>query len=291
MKNFFKSNWIYILWCFIYFIITWLTFGANLISFGITAAVYALSMLIALSPLGESILRLMNDVRTIDTKKEKEYLLPIFDEVYEQAKKFFPNLKNIKLFIVDAMYVNAFAIGWSTVAVTRGAVQTLSDEELKGVIAHELGHIAKGHTIALLLTVVGNGIFTLIMIISQMIVNIMSFIIGVLSGNPFVRAMLILTRSLSGISYIVLMYLIQAILSINSRKNEFEADKFAYEIGYGENLVESLYVFHETSMNQRMTLMEKLRASHPHLAKRIARLETMIDNEADEHDNLIQSNE
>ena len=287
--NFFSSNWIYLLWCTLYFIFTWLMFGATIESFGITFVIYAISMLVALSPLGEGILRLMHSVRTLDTKKEKEYLMPIFDEVYETAKEVCPNLRKIKLFIVDAMYVNAFALGWSTVAVTRGAVQTLSEDELKGVIAHEIGHITRGHTIALLLTVVGNGMFTLMMIISQIIMNIITIIISVASGNVFVRGMLMLSQSLSSAGYLLLMYMIQAILAINSRKNEFEADLFAYEIGYGENLVESLYLFHETTMNHKMTLLEKMRSSHPHLAKRIARLEELIDNETAEHEQLVEN--
>ena len=75
------------------------------------------------------------------------------------------------------------------------------------------------------------------------------------------------------------MYMIQLILAINSRANEFEADYFAYELGYGENLLESLYIFQETLMNRRMTLKEKMLSSHPHIAKRISRLEDIIDNQ------------
>jgi heat shock protein HtpX len=46
--------------------------------------------------------------------------------------------------------INAFATGWhahdSALAVTRGALEQLTREELQGVVAHELGHIGEGDT-------------------------------------------------------------------------------------------------------------------------------------------------
>lgn len=46
--------------------------------------------------------------------------------------------------------INAFAAGWNeqdaVVAVTRGALQLLSREELQGLVAHEFSHIVEGDT-------------------------------------------------------------------------------------------------------------------------------------------------
>ncbi|MFP8834979.1 M48 family metalloprotease [Hydrogenophaga sp. XSHU_21] len=46
--------------------------------------------------------------------------------------------------------INAFATGWdaddAAVAVTQGALEHLTREELQGVVAHELGHIGEGDT-------------------------------------------------------------------------------------------------------------------------------------------------
>ena len=103
--------------------------------------------------------------------------------------------------------------------------------------------------------------------------------VGAVSDNILMQIMAKLTRHSFNMSYLLLIYTIQAILAINSRQHEFEADYFAYEIGYGENLLESLYILQETSMNRKMTLKEKLLASHPNLAKRIRTLEEVIDNE------------
>lgn len=78
------------------------------------------------------------------------------------------------VFLLDEQGVNAFAAGYSpsdaVIGVTRGAVETLSREELQGVIAHEFSHILNGdmrmsirligilHGI-LLLGLVGRGVF------------------------------------------------------------------------------------------------------------------------------------
>ncbi len=58
-------------------------------------------------------------------------------------------LKVPRIFVLDRDdAINAFAAGWeqndSVVAVTRGALQRLSRDELQGVVAHEFSHILQG---------------------------------------------------------------------------------------------------------------------------------------------------
>lgn len=51
-----------------------------------------------------------------------------------------------RVYVIDSFAMNAFATGWSpensAVAVTRGMLEKLNRDELQGVIAHEMGHIA-----------------------------------------------------------------------------------------------------------------------------------------------------
>ena len=78
------------------------------------------------------------------------------------------------------------------------------------------------------------------------------------------------------------MFIGNVILSANSRNNEYQADEFAHQIGYGEDLIESLYLLQKMSLGEEMELVEKMTASHPLLAKRIGRLETLQEQETDE---------
>jgi heat shock protein HtpX len=256
---------------------SWVILGAGIQMFWIVLASYIVSIAIALSPMGETILRVTNHVRKIETKKEKNYLMPIYEDVYTEAMNIFPNLRtDIELCIVDVLYINAFALGRKTVAVTKGAINSLSEEELKGFIAHELGHILHGDTKALLLAVVGNGIFTILTIILQILV-------GIFTSMTRRGYMVFVIRI---IFQLILWYLVnlgQVILSINSRGNEYRADRFAYEIGQGDNLKEALYLLQNISMSENRKLLEKLKSSHPHIAKRIGRLETMLDSEDEEN--------
>ncbi|MCE5294789.1 MAG: M48 family metallopeptidase [Chlamydiales bacterium] len=53
-----------------------------------------------------------------------------------------------QVYIIDADQINAFAAGLKTddavIAVTTGALELLSRDEMQGVVAHEFGHIANG---------------------------------------------------------------------------------------------------------------------------------------------------
>ena len=52
------------------------------------------------------------------------------------------------VFVLEEKAINAFAAGWSpndaVIGVTRGAVETLTRDELQGVIAHEFSHLLNG---------------------------------------------------------------------------------------------------------------------------------------------------
>ena len=276
--KFIGSNASYLLWFFLYFSIAWVIFGADLNSFIFVGLVYGVSIGIALSPIGEVILQIMEHCREPQTEQEINYIYPLFDEVYEYAREANPKLnRGIKIYITDAMYVNAFAIGRKTVAVTRGAIETFSRDEIKGVIAHELGHITHGHTKALLLSVIGNFFFSIIMwifrallFVTQVISNIVAHfsILGTLFS-----LLTYLLRLILDLSVFVFINLSQMILASNSRTNEIQADTFAYEIGYGRELISCLYIFQKITMDTKMKITEKLKSSHPHTTYRISYLE------------------
>jgi len=283
-KNFLRSNWSYILWLIIYFSIAWAILGGNLNSFIIVSLIYGVSISVALSPIGETILQATEDLREPATEEEINYLLPMFEEVYEYAKEENPNLNDdIKLYIMDTMHVNAYAIGRKTVAVTRGAIATFSADQLKGIIAHELGHITHGHTKALLLSFIGNFFFAIIVWILRLLFSLAQTISNMVArtnvmGISFSLITYVFRLGLD-LSVFVFINLSEMVLASNSRTNEIQADTFAYEIGYGRELMSGMYILQKLDMNAKLTLTERLKASHPHMAYRIANLENLENEE------------
>ena len=71
-----------------------------------------------------------------------------------------------KLYIIESDALNAFASGINektfAITLTRAIINTLSDEELEGVIAHELTHIRNRDVRLLIVTIVFVGIFATI---------------------------------------------------------------------------------------------------------------------------------
>ncbi|MCL2183058.1 MAG: M48 family metalloprotease [Chitinispirillia bacterium] len=71
-----------------------------------------------------------------------------------------------QLCVIEDDYLNAFASGIKkedyTVSLTRGLINNLTDEELEGVIAHELMHIRNGDAKLNTLSMVLNGVFSTI---------------------------------------------------------------------------------------------------------------------------------
>lgn len=74
------------------------------------------------------------------TKEENRYLYNLVENLCLAA-----GLPTPKIYLIDDSAINAFATGRkpaiASIAITRGAVEKLENEELEGVIAHELSHI------------------------------------------------------------------------------------------------------------------------------------------------------
>lgn len=285
MKNnggFFKSNWAYLIWfCFYFLFASYIVsaFTDNIwIALLITALIYGACIGLALSPAGEFILRLMEGANPIQTQEDRDYLLPIFEEVYEEAKNFSPNINNdIELYVTDSMSVNAFAAGRKTIAVTRGAIHSFNRDELKGILAHEFGHMANGDTKALLITLVGNGFFSAIIFVLRIIMSIIQAITAILGKNNviilFYAVFAFIARTVIDAFIFALIFIGDVILALNSRHSEYLADEYAHLIGYGADLKNALYLISKISIPRKATLTERLKASHPYTRARIERLE------------------
>ena len=235
--------------------------------------IYAVCILIALSPAGEWILRMQNGCKKIKRKDYLDRLMPLFNEVYAQAKYRDPSIADgVQLFMSNDAAPNAFATGRKTICVTKGFL-SYTDDQIKGTLAHEFGHLAHKDTDTLLFITVGNMLMSAVFLIYRVIVNVVMFIVAIaldsiatLIGKFFIDVLLVFAMwCWTKIGLLLVMHA--------SRKNEYEADQFAFELGYGNALAVVLDSFDDASDSKG--LWANLHASHPDTNDRIARLQEL----------------
>jgi heat shock protein HtpX len=206
-----------------------------------SVTVGAIIMAIGFSSTGEALLRFINGARAISTAKEKEFLYGLLNEVYEDILVEYPGIsKNIELYIDENLFPNAYAFGSNTIVFTRGALNTMPPDLLKGLIAHEIGHIYNGDTKVTLFLYFGGGIFSLLIWVYLRLSVVLQSILLSLSDVMFFNIVAIfigLFKFLLDITITAFILLSQAIIGFLNRNNEFIADEFAYTVSYGNELL------------------------------------------------------
>jgi len=253
------------------YLLFWFKAGFPLIENIILALIFVSVIGVSLTDIGECVTRYFEDIRRVATNNEKERLLPIFNIVKKRAMKACKNVdKKVKLYIIDTPSINACAIGKHTIAVTRGAMNQFDDEELEAVIAHEFGHIANGDAQVAMFVELASNIY-LYMILT--VIKVLSFV-EALADKTFIGSIVGFVRN---IIELAIKYLLQALVILvasNSRKMEYKADKFAYDLGYGDALLTALGKIYDFQMSRNRSVIERLEETHPKTAYRIEKLES-----------------
>jgi len=118
-----------------------------------------------------------------------------------------------------------------------------------------------------------------LILINKGFLSLVDLIAVIVTGSGFAKIMLVLSRWSFELMVIALMFLMNVVISINSRKSEFRADRYAFELGYGEELVEAFYVLDKIYVGGEKKLTKKMTASHPRLTARIEKLEDLLDSQ------------
>ena len=134
-----------------------------------------------------------------------------------------------KLNVIEDDSINAFASGINqktyAVTLTRGAIDKLDDDELEGVIAHELTHIKNRDVRLLIVSIIFVGIFSFIANVALRAVLHGGNRGGGKKGNGAI-VMMVVVMVLAAIGYLISMLLRFSI----SRKREFMADAGAVQM-------------------------------------------------------------
>lgn len=178
--------------------------------------------------------------------------------------------------------INAFATGpsrnRSLVAVSTGLLQHMDDDEVEGVLAHEVAHIANGDMVTM--TLVQGVVNALVMFIARIIAFFASQFVAEDKRNAVQFGVVL-------VSEIALGVLGMIVVSYFSRAREFRADAGAATLSSKQNMIAALQKLKKTAdrvaeaddqpaiaslkiSGKRNWL--KLFSTHPELDERIARL-------------------
>jgi len=137
-------------------------------------------------------------------------------------------MKMPKVNIIESDALNAFASGLKeknyTVTLTRGIIEKLDDNELEGVIAHELMHIRNKDVRLLIVAIIFVGIFSFVVQIA-----FRNFLYGGMSNRRNRKdggKLMIIILAVSLLAYLISMLFKFAL----SRKREYLADSGAAEM-------------------------------------------------------------
>jgi heat shock protein HtpX len=175
---------------------------------------------------------------------------------------------------------NAFATGWNRddalVAVSTGLMQVMNKEEIEGVLAHEIGHVANGDMVTLSLI--------------QGVVNALVIFLARIVGSIIDKAVF-KNREGNGIGYYAAVFIAEIVLGILasiivmwfSRFREYRADEASARLVGTHKMVNALKKLQSLKENPALpkemaafgisggSLMS-LFSSHPPLEKRIENL-------------------
>ena len=124
--------------------------------------------------------------------------------------------------------------------------------------------------------IVGNVFFFIAMFIIK-IFEISIMLADTIMGNHKYKFVGTLIRWTMNVSMFLIIQIIQILLLVNQRQNEYSADNFAVQNNYGADLIDVLYVLDQLDFGGRKSILERLKSSHPYTSSRIARLERNIE--------------
>lgn len=258
-------------------------FGGNFVICLLEGIVlYSISLLVALSPFGEMILRFQTGCKKMKISEQINYIEPIFREVYDKARRLNPSIQeDVQLFISSDEEPNAFATGRKTICITEGLLKMPVDQ-IKATLGHEFGHLAHKDTDLILVVSVGNLIVSAFIVGIRLFIEALHILFGIctlfVGGSEGAIASLVNSIYHALISVIVIgltwVWTKLGVLLVmkSSRSNEFEADEFSFNLGYGNGLC---VLLNSVGSSHEKGLFANLASSHPDKNARISKLQEL----------------
>jgi len=172
-------------------------------------------------------------VKIIDPHKAQGIERKLIDITYEMSVHArLPKKPEVGIF--DSADVNAFATGPSKknslVAVSTAAINKLDDEELRGVIGHEVAHIANGDMVTM--TLLMGLMNTMVLLAARLVARLIA---SMQRERSYIMETIIFIAL-----QVVFGILASIALNYFSRKREYRADAGGAKLAGSENMIKAL---------------------------------------------------
>jgi heat shock protein HtpX len=203
-------------------------------------------------------------------------------------------MKTPNIYVIDDDSLNAFASGIDgrsyAVSLSKGIIEKLNDDELEGVIAHELTHIRNRDTRVLIISIIFVGIFAFL---AEMAFRSLRFVGSGKKDSKGAGVIILIAIVVTATAYFISILLRFGI----SRKREYAADaggadmtKKPYALANalkkisGDPLIEAverrdvaqLFIDNPQVSSRKSGSWDNMFATHPPMDKRIELLEQFV---------------
>lgn len=227
-----------------------------------------------------------SDAMVLSVVGAKEADPDTYNKLYDlvEGLKLASGMPMPKIYVQESPDINAFATGRNPedgkICVTTGALQKLGDEELEGVLAHELAHIQNRDVLFMTLVVALIGVIS---ILSEMFLHGLWFGGDSDNKHPYLL--------IAGIALAILAPISARLVQLAvSRKREYLADASGAQMTrYPDGLADALEKIKEQNQGMKVNRAvsnlylanpfnaraQHLLSTHPPLDERIQRLRDM----------------
>jgi len=262
-------------------------YGINLSSLAIFSVIWGMGVAFISLGMSRIIAKKLMGVQLVDPNISDQKMKKIIEIVYTTSRK--AGLKKFpEVGVYKSEEVNAFATGPTSdralIAISSGLLSKLNQEEIEGVIGHEISHISNGDMVTM--TLLQGVINAFVIFLSQLIAFVLSSVIGQRKSRSGASlGIFILTQ---WVFQFVFMIFGSILMAWYSRRRELSADYDGAKLSSFQKMIAALKSlqhhekFVDRSAQPQSQLLKisdsssgllKLFSSHPSLELRISRLE------------------
>lgn len=178
--------------------------------------------------------KMFHGVQIIDPNNQNPELRALVNKVHELARRAqLPKMPEVGIY--ESVDINAFATGPSKrnslVAVSTGLLQRMNDNEVEGVLAHEIAHVANGDMVTM--TLIQGIVNAFAMFFSRILANLVA-------SNVEERYRELVRFVVTILGDIAFTLLGSLVVNYFSRRREFRADAGGAKYSSRENMVSAL---------------------------------------------------